>query len=48
MERDATRIKAMNELGQAMILHVVKNRGGEKGRLAYDFVPAFAAFTETP
>ena len=48
MERDATRIKAMNELGQATILHVVKNRGGEKGRLAYDFVPAFAAFTETP
>lgn len=48
MERDATRTNAMNELSQAIILHVVKNRGGDKGRLAYDFMPAFAAFTETP
>jgi replicative DNA helicase len=48
MDRDLTRRQPMNELSQAIILHVVKNRGGEKGRLAYDFVAAFAAFTETP
>ncbi|HEX5604929.1 MAG TPA: hypothetical protein VFY96_00345, partial [Candidatus Binatia bacterium] len=47
MDRDATRTNAMNELRQAIILHLVKNRGGEKGRLAYDFATAFAAFTET-
>jgi replicative DNA helicase len=47
MERDSTRGEPADELRQRIILHVVKNRGGEKGRLAYDFVPAFATFTET-
>ena len=46
MDRDSTRNQPVDELRQAITLHVVKNRGGEKGRLAYDFVPAFAAFTE--
>jgi len=36
----------MDELRQAITLQVVKSRGGEKGRLAYDFAAAFAAFTE--
>ena len=48
MDRDSTRNHSMDELRQAIVLHVVKNRGGEKGRLAYEFVPAFATFTETP
>jgi replicative DNA helicase len=48
MDRDLTRHQPMDELSQAIILHVVKNRGGEKGRLAYEFVPTFAAFTEVP
>lgn len=48
MDRDSTRRHPVDELRQAIVLHLVKNRGGEKGRLAYDFVPAFATFTETP
>jgi len=48
MERDSTRSRAIDEVRQAITLHVVKNRGGEKGCLAYDFVAAFAAFTEVP
>ncbi|HEY1234414.1 MAG TPA: DnaB-like helicase C-terminal domain-containing protein, partial [Candidatus Binatia bacterium] len=48
MERDSTRRQPVDELRQAIILHVVKNRGGEKGRLAYEFAPASATFTETP
>ena len=35
MDRDSTRTHSMDELRQAIVLHVVKNRGGEKGRLAY-------------
>jgi len=27
-------------------LHIIKNRGGEKGKLAFEFVPAFSKFTE--
>jgi len=46
MKRDSTRSSTPNELSQAIVLHVVKNRGGEKGQLAYDFMPAFAIFTE--
>jgi len=45
MKRDSTRSSTTNELSQAIVLHVVKNRGGEKGQLAYDFMPAFARFT---
>ena len=48
MDRDSTRRQPADELRQAIILHVVKNRGGEKGRLAYEFVLAFATFIETP
>jgi len=47
MERDSTQRQSVDELRQAIILRVVKNRGGEKGRLAYEFAPAFATFTET-
>jgi len=27
-------------------LHIVKNRGGEKGKLAFDFFAAFSKFVE--
>jgi replicative DNA helicase len=46
MKKDSTRSITMNDPSQAIVLHVVKNRGGEKGQLAYDFMPAFARFTE--
>ena len=48
MDRDVTHRAPVEELRQAIVLHVVKNRGGEKGRLAYDFAPASAEFTEKP
>ncbi len=46
METDSERSKA--EANQTVTLNVVKNRGGEKGRLAYDFFPALARFDELP
>ena len=48
MERDLKRTDAVDEARQPTILHVVKNRGGEKGRLVYEFVPGFATFIEAP
>jgi replicative DNA helicase len=46
MEIDFERTKRLTEPNQALILHIVKNRGGEKGRLAFDFYPAFSKFVE--
>jgi replicative DNA helicase len=46
METDSDRSKKLTEPNQAIILHIVKNRGGEKGKLAYDFYPAFSKFVE--
>jgi replicative DNA helicase len=46
LQNDPTRSKKLNEPHQAMVLHIVKNRGGEKGRLAFDFFPSFARFGE--
>jgi replicative DNA helicase len=46
MENNLERTKKLTEPNQAIILHIVKNRGGEKGRLAFDFHPAFAKFAE--
>jgi hypothetical protein len=34
------------EAGLPVTLHVVKNRRGEKGRLKFTFIPAFAKFLE--
>jgi replicative DNA helicase len=31
---------------QALMLHVVKNRSGEKGQIAFDFFPSFSKFAE--
>jgi replicative DNA helicase len=46
MERDDELTKKRPEPGQAITLHIVKNRGGEKGKLAMDFYPAFGKFAE--
>jgi len=46
LEQDSERTKKLTEPNRAMILHVVKNRGGEKGKLAFDFYPAFSKFSE--
>ena len=46
MEKDSERCKKLTEPNQAIALHIVKNRGGEKGKLGYDFYPAFSKFSE--
>jgi replicative DNA helicase len=46
MEIDRERSKKLIEPNLALILHIVKNRGGERGQLAFDFYPAFAKFIE--
>jgi replicative DNA helicase len=46
MEKDSERSKKLTEPNQAIILHIVKNRCGEKGKLAFDFYPTFSKFTE--
>ena len=46
MEKDPARTKQLTEPNQAVTLHIVKNRGGEKGKLAFDFYPAFCKFVE--
>jgi replicative DNA helicase len=46
METDLERTKKLIEPNQALTLHIIKNRGGEKGKLAFEFVPAFARFAE--
>jgi replicative DNA helicase len=46
MENDLERTKKLTEPNQAVNLHIVKNRGGEKGKLTFDFFPAFSKFVE--
>ena len=46
LEKDRERTKKLTEPNQAMTLHIVKNRGGERGKLALDFYPALAKFVE--
>jgi len=46
METDLERSKKLTEPNQAVTLHIAKNRGGEKGKLAFDFFPAFSKFVE--
>jgi replicative DNA helicase len=47
LENDRERTKKLIEPNQALTLHIVKNRGGETGKLAFDFFPAFAKFADT-
>lgn len=46
MEHDRERTKKLIEPNQAITLHIVKNRRGEKGKLAFDFLPPFSKFAE--
>lgn len=46
LEKDLDRTRTVSEPNQALTLHIVKNRGGEKGRLAFDFNPALSRFSE--
>ena len=46
MQMDLERTKKLTEPNQAIVLHIIKNRGGEKGRLAFDFLPSFSRFQE--
>jgi hypothetical protein len=46
MEPDREQTKQILEPNQALTLYVVKNRGGEKGKLAFDFSPPVASFAE--
>jgi replicative DNA helicase len=47
MEPGPKEMETLTESTRLIRLHVVKNRGGERGRLAFDFFPAFAKFAET-
>ena len=47
MEIDAERTKKLNEPNQALALQIVKNRGGEKGTVGFEFYPAFSKFVES-
>ena len=44
MQIDPERTKKLTEPNLALTLHIVKNRGSERGQLAFDFYPAFAKF----
>ena len=46
MEKDLAITAKLTEPNQALTLHIVKNRGGERGKLAFDFHPAFSRFVE--
>ena len=46
MEIDLERTKKLTEPNQAITLNIVKSRGGEKGKLAFEFNPAFSKFAE--
>lgn len=46
MQTDQERTPKLIEPNQAVVLHIVKNRGGEKGKLSYDFYPALSKFEE--
>ncbi len=46
LEKDQERTKKLTEPNQALTLHIVKNRGGEKCKIAFDFFPAFSKLVE--
>jgi replicative DNA helicase len=46
MERNVKRMEKLSPPNQAIKIHIVKNRGGERGSLDFDFAPAFSRFTE--
>jgi replicative DNA helicase len=46
LEGERAETKQPTEPNQAVALHVVKNRGGEKGKLGFSFLPGFSKFAE--
>jgi hypothetical protein len=46
IEADRERTRKIIEPNQAITLYIVKNRGGENGKLAFDFAPPFCRFAE--
>jgi replicative DNA helicase len=46
LQEDMERTKKLVEPARAMNIHIVKNRGGDRGRLFFEFEPAFSRFTE--
>ena len=46
LANDGERTKKLTEPNQPVTLHIVKNRAGETGKLAFDFLPAFSKFAE--
>ncbi len=44
MTKDPVRTAQLTEPNQALTLQIVKNRGGDRGKLAFEFQPAFAKF----
>ena len=46
MNEDAGRTKQLTEPKRAIALQVVKNRGGEKGSLRFDFSSDLSKFVE--
>jgi replicative DNA helicase len=46
VEMDLERTKKLTDPSQSLTFHIVKNRGGERGKLAFDLFPAFAKFSE--
>lgn len=46
MDEDAERTRQLTEPKQAIALHIVKNRAGERGTLSFDFSPALSKFAE--
>lgn len=46
MEVDSEQSKKLTEPNQGVTLDIVKNRGGKRGRLAFEFNPAFSRFVE--
>jgi len=46
LEKDVERSKNLTEPNRAMTLYIVKNRGGERSTIAFDFSPAFSKWTE--
>jgi len=47
MEQNRERTKKLIEPNQAVTLHIVKNRGGKKGKFAFDFSAPFSRFGKT-
>jgi replicative DNA helicase len=46
VKQDTEQIRNLNEPNRRMTIHIVKNRGGERGALAFEFFPAFSRFVE--